>query len=455
MISKFDRVFLASGRYTNNRIFVLMSILIVSLIIDTALSRISNLGIDQLFLSDTKLAIFIAITVVYTIGQYVMLGWVLQKRREFRIRKESSFNIVITIVTVFQYVLAATIIITIFQILTRSYYSTVWLIVGATISYTLAAVMMGLLARRFFSWFKSNKNSVVLSYGLASAMFIVNLIVTLVFVSSLLMDRPTEIREFLGFSKPFFSSGSLMNTLDSMYIISSIISFLLMWSATVLLLRHYSHRLGIVKYWIIVSIPLVYFLSQFTTLFLNEFVTLLGLSPSFFATVNTLIFTLSKPAGGILFGISFWTIAKNIRDRNIVRDYMIISAYGFVLLFISEQAIVLTYLAYPPFGFVTISFMGLSSFLIFTGIYSAAISVAQDSNLRKSIRNFAINESKLLDSIGTAQMEQEVQKKVITFTKQNQARIEEETGIETSLSDQDIERYLEQVIKEIKHNHKQ
>jgi hypothetical protein len=134
---------------------------------------------------------------------------------------------------------------------------------------------------------------------------------------------------------------------------------------------------------------------------------------------------------------------------------MIISAYGFVLLFISEQAIVLTYLAYPPFGFVTISFMGLSSFLIFTGIYSAAISVAQDSNLRKSIRNFAINESKLLDSIGTAQMEQEVQKKVITFTKQNQARIEEETGIETSLSDQDIERYLEQVIKEIKHNHKQ
>ena len=49
---------------------------------------------------------------------------------------------------------------------------------------------------------------------------------------------------------------------------------------------------------------------------------------------------------------------------------MIISAYGFVLLFISEQAILLSYLAYPPFGFGAVSYMGLASYLIFKGIYS-------------------------------------------------------------------------------------
>ena len=81
-------------------------------------------------------------------------------------------------------------------------------------------------------------------------------------------------------------------------------------------------------------------------------------------------------AGGILFGVAFWTIARNI-SNNIVRDHIIISAYGFVLLFISEQAIVLTYLAYPPFGYATVSFMGLSSYLIFIGIYSSAISIAK------------------------------------------------------------------------------
>ena len=133
---------------------------------------------------------------------------------------------------------------------------------------------------------------------------------------------------------------------------------------------------------------------------------------------------------------------------------MIISAYGFVLLFISEQAILLSYLAYPPFGFAAVSFMGLASYLIFRGIYSAAISVSQDSNLRQSIRNFAIKESKLLDSIGTAQMEQEIQKRVVTVTKQNKDRMEEQTGIEASLSEQEVKQYLDLVLKELKGNHK-
>jgi hypothetical protein len=244
-----------------------------------------------------------------------------------------------------------------------------------------------------------------------------------------------------------------MNHLQVTYVACSVVSFLMMWGATVLLLRHYSERLGSTRYWIIVTIPLVYFLSQFVTLFLNIFSTLLGSSPYFSFTLITLIFTVSKPVGGMLFGAAFWTIARNIQD-NKVRKYMIISAYGFVLLFISEQAILLTYLAYPPFGFAAVSYMGLASYLIFKGIYSAAISVSQDSNLRRSIRNFAIKESKLLDSIGTAQMEQEIQKRVITLTKQNKDRMEEQTGIESSLSEQDVKQYLDLVFKELKGDQK-
>ena len=57
--------------------------------------------------------------------------------------------------------------------------------------------------------------------------------------------------------------------------------------------------------------------------------------------------------------------------------------------------------------------MGLASYLVLIGIYSSAISISEDSRLRSSIRNFAIKEANLLDSIGTAHMEQEIQKKVI------------------------------------------
>jgi len=87
---------------------------------------------------------------------------------------------------------------------------------------------------------------------------------------------------------------------------------------------------------------------------------------------------------------------------------MIISAYGFVLLFLSSQAILLVNaVPYPPFGLATVSFIGLSSYMILVGIYCSAISVAEDSKLRQSIRSFALRESKLLDSIGTAQIDTE------------------------------------------------
>jgi hypothetical protein len=47
-------------------------------------------------------------------------------------------------------------------------------------------------------------------------------------------------------------------------------------------------------------------------------------------------------------------------------------------------------------------------------------------------------------------MEHEIQKKVIEFTKRNQDRMAEETGIQPSLTDEDVKAYLEQVIKEVK-----
>ena len=90
------------------------------------------------------------------------------------------------------------------------------------------------------------------------------------------------------------------------------------------------------------------------------------------------------------------------------------------------------------------------SYLLLIGVYSSSISVAEDSNLRRSIRSFAMKESKLLDSIGTAQMEQEIQRKVITFTKRIQDNMTEETGIQSSLTDEDMKEYLEQVIREVK-----
>jgi hypothetical protein len=162
-----------------------------------------------------------------------------------------------------------------------------------------------------------------------------------------------------------------------------------------------------------------------------------------------MFFTLSKPIGGILFGIAFWTAARSLRRNSIVKDYMIISAFGLVLLFVSNQAIVFVNEPYPPLGLMTISFLGLSSYLLLIGTYYSAVSVAQDSKLRQSIRNLAIKGSKFLDSIGSSQMEQEILRMVVTLAKQNKSRMLEESGIGSSLIDEDAKIYLEQISAEV------
>ncbi|MFI5405837.1 MAG: hypothetical protein ACHQ1D_04910, partial [Nitrososphaerales archaeon] len=59
---------------------------------------------------------------------------------------------------------------------------------------------------------------------------------------------------------------------NTAYFITSILSFISTWFATVLLLQYsYSTKLGRAKYWVIVSIPLVYFLSQFQTQLIDLF----------------------------------------------------------------------------------------------------------------------------------------------------------------------------------------
>jgi hypothetical protein len=354
---------------------------------------------------------------------------------------------------IIQYVLAAVIVFFIVEMVLTSSYNVVVLATAIGISYTLSIILLVLLSKRFFSWFKSNRNSVVLLYGLSSAMLAINAASTLAFVDIVLLSlSPTYVRPHpVGIFVPFITSGSLTITLNYMYSVSSVISFMLSWAATILVLRHYSPKLGKVKVWIVLGLPLGYFLVQFLPLFPDIV--------SFVSESDTLLFLYSlipgysKVAGAILFGIAFWTAARNLGHRSKVKEYMIMSAYGLILLFASNQAILLVDSPYPPFGLVTTSFMGIASYLVLVGIYSSAISIAQDSRIRQYIRRFAEKESGLLDSIGTAQMEQEIQQRVITLTKQNQDKMAQESGVYSSLTEDDVKMYLEQVIREVRKNH--
>ncbi|TLX84535.1 MAG: hypothetical protein E6L04_06770 [Thaumarchaeota archaeon] len=61
-----------------------------------------------------------------------------------------------------------------------------------------------------------------------------------------------------------------------------------------------------------------------------------------------------------------------------------------------------------------------------------------------------MEQSKLLDSIGTAQMEGELQTSILTIAKKTSYEMKENSGIEASLSEDDIRDYMSLVIKELK-----
>ena len=440
---------LSNSILSNKIIFFVCMIVVIALISDALLARTADLLSPTVARkSTTTIAVFSLISTAYFVGQFMIILFVRNKSKEIHDNASMRFFRTYKITMIVHIVLSMMLLFVIMQLVTVSYYFITPLVATLTISYGLAIAMMAFLVKSFFSWFRTSKNFVILAYGISAAILAIHLGFTLFFAATELLDRPAEVRTAVT-RTPFFLPGSISSVLDNIHTLTSIISFSALWAATVLLLHHYSQKVGKIRYWILVSLPLVYFLSQFPTFFLNLFNAIIRENPIFFGSLLTFVFTLSKPAGGILFGIAFWTISRHLRSTIAVRDYLLISALGFVLLFTSDQAIVLINLAYPPFGVPTVSMMGLSSYLIFIGIYYSAISLSHDDRVRREIKKFAMQESSLLDSIGSAQVEKNIAEKV-TAIRQIQNSDAQNLGVQPSIDEGEMRKYLEDVLHEMK-----
>jgi hypothetical protein len=432
---------------TRRNFLIVMMAVISILIVDVIITKIS-VFMSQELISIWRNVVFALMAGIFIVGQYFIIEYVKSRERAFA-KTTASIDMFHRVITIAQYALAVILLFAIFQIITASHYNISLLTLAIGISYSLAVVILTLLSQRFFSWYRSNRNLVVLLYGISAASLSLNAVLTLAFSILILQDKPELVLPRVGTLLAPFEPSSMKAILNSSLIISSVISFLVTWIATTSLLNHYSRKLGKLKYWIIVAIPLVYFLSQFLNPLVGLFNPIIQLSPVINSILLILLFTLSKPVGGLLFGVAFWSIARNVQS-SMVKDYMIIAAYGLALLFISNQAIS-TVIApsFPPFGLVTVSFMGLASYLILVGIYYSALSVSQDIKLRTTIQRFAADELGLLRNIGSAELSVKLENRVKDIISKNQAMMREETGVESSLSEEDAKQYLSEILREL------
>src|SRR5215217_5232005 len=474
--------------YNSRKFLVVISIVVSFLMIDISLSNISDIiSVSTIW----DFAAFIAIAIVYAVGQYLILEFVKQKSKSIRM-KSPHFNKLSTIMTIIQYVLTTIIVFIILQIFVNSYYYTSMLSLNSSISYATASIIMMILALKFFSWYRSNKNFILLLYGVSSIITSISIVSSLVFFTVILLDTPAKItspslseltseqeevghleeqeevghleeqeevghleeQEEVGHGPDVrkFDQSTILGKVQTVFVTSHIVSFLLLWASTAILLHTYSKKLGKVKFWTIITIPIASFLSIF--IIVTPFVLSIShdsrdMDTIFIVIVDALGYTLPALVSSILFGLPFWMIARSLSYSSTLKDYMIIAGSGFALFELATTGSVML-ASYPPFGLASVSFVGLSSYPMLMGIYPAAISMSEDVKLRQSIKKSAIDESKFLVSIGSGQIEQKVEKKVIEMAKDNAASMTEQTGVQLSLTEHDMKQYLSTVLKEIK-----
>jgi hypothetical protein len=427
------------------KLFTLMLVVIVTITIDSQIGYIADFIPEQLS-SSTGISIFIVIAAIFVISQYLILAYIKQSNKENRDRAPHlHLHLLQAGVSISQYLLAALVGLVILQILIMREYNIITLYITYAISYGLWIVTLSLLVRAFFSWYRfSNKDVMVLILALSMIAYVINGIIGLAeYFDTLAQQKQivtsTDVAYF-----PEFSIESVGSQIGIANHIASTAAYILTWIGTVKMLYPYIKKLGKFKFWIIMGVAMVYYLIEFPLFVLGYFTP----SEDTDAMTNILIFSTAALLSGIIFGAAFLSVARTLRKDSSLRKHMMIAAYGFVLFYIAGSAAA-AQAAYPPYGIVSISFIGLSCYLIYVGLYSAAVIVSQDTSLRVSIRKSLTEQSKFLHSMGSAQMEQELQSTVMKIAKKHSDVLTEKTGVESSMTETDIKEYMSMVLSEI------
>jgi hypothetical protein len=426
-------------------------ILIAALLSDSLLSDVSSI-VNRALSEPTRIVLFSTI-----LGIAILSGSpaVLHNTMKVKAQSDSKNNVLLLIsriIPFIQYTILGLLILITLQIIFTSQYLTLFLVASLALSWSTGVILMGIMSFKFLQWYRAKRNFLVLLYLVFSAMFCVTLGSTIIpQLSITLQTSSLYVNSHSTEIKPFQANPQ---ALSSLFAIISIANWLVIplafvvWAATAIMLNHYSKIFGRTKYWIILSIPMASLLAGTT----SWLIFLPSLNSIFDQQV--IFYTMMAFGGllveGFLLSFAFIIVSKNIQIRihSKLKDYLRISATGVAILFVSFFANPSAG-SYLPFGVLSASFLAFGVYLFFSGIYASAISISSDARLRQTIRQSLLDQSKLLDNIGMADINRELEKQTEDMIKKHYETMKKETGIESSISDVEAKNYLEEVVAEI------
>jgi hypothetical protein len=435
--------------------FIAWAIIITDVIVGTFLDA---LGKPLNSSSGVILFITMSITVFFA-GLYTLRDYMIALRKD--LEDPSFFNRLYKATPIFLYALLVIFGAIIVEMVLFSQYSSYLLILIVLIS-SVAILFFGFRTYKFLSWFKSSVNKrhniMILAFAVSSILLCISVTISTVFdTKELVYSRPPSI------DSNFHSSNSMASRhLSNIELVIHLYGFLYPQVTAIAIaetvavayfLRYFKDQIGRAKFWTIIILPPVLFLTGiFGPQLLTTATQMVYMEPRF------LLFRVMGTAGWVVadfvIAFAYILVAKTLgrqitASHSKIINYLIIAAFSTILISPTTNNWI-TNNSYPPFGAIQRAFLVLASFLFSIGIYSVAMSVAQDAELRQLVRKYA-KEYALLGTLGDAQRGAEIVRieKVVKLIHKHAYAMEKETAVESSmLDDNEVRQYLELVIRE-------
>jgi hypothetical protein len=433
--------------------FIAWAIIITDVIFGTFLDVLGK-PLNSSF--GVMLFITMSITVFFA-GLYALRDYMVALRKD--LQAPSFFNRLYRATPIFLYALLVIFGAIIVEMVLSSQYSSYLLILIVLIS-AVAILFFGFRTYKFLSWFKSSvkkrHNIMILAFAVSSMLLCISVTIsTALDIKELVVSRPPSI------DPNFHSSNSMASRhLSKIELVIHLYGFLYPQVTAIAIaetvavayfLRYFKDQIGRAIFWTIIILPPVLFL---TGIFGPQLLT--TASQFVYTDPRFLMFRVLGTAGWVgadlVIAYAYILVAKTLgrqitSSRNKIINYLIIAAVSTILVSPATNNWI-TNNSYPPFGAIQRAFLVLASFLFSIGIYSVAMSVAQDAELRHLARKYA-NEYALLDTLGSAQENAEIMRKVVKLVHKHADAMEKETAVESSMiDDNEVRQYLELVIRE-------
>lgn len=397
--------------------------------------------------SNLNLILFISFVVVALIINIFLLKLVKSNNIEAKTTRPTLFKVVYFGTLCVQCILLMLLVISTLEMIVLHHYNKQLSLLITYFSHIWSAIVLGFLTLNFVQWLKFSRSYSIIVYAIAYSIIVLLIILTIPILTEQVNNQSALIYP-LDYTTLVVSIITPSPDVSFLYAIGGFVlplMILVTWTITVSFLKSYINKIGRLKFWLIVSIPLFYEFLTFVVKNTN-LITDPNLVQIIYSQQFQFVFAISYQVSGLFFAIAYFNLARKMKQKA-MKTYLMISAIGIATLLSSIQPGLPFYAAYPPFGTVTVSYLGLSSYLLLVGMLGSATYLSRDSELRKEIyRNLELD-STFLRNIGMAEMQREIERKILPLHQKIDA-FEERKGI-AEFDEAEIKMVINDVINEL------